>query len=182
MSGSGTLVSTFTRVNDWPSFSVKYESLSIVSKIYETARDEEGSAEKLAEDADKALEEAKKKSKDAHEALDQKKIWRKKVQKRHLFLSTEAMKEDNDELGKIFPLVIDLIIFSEDMVVVKQAKLDDKLKCKVCLENYGDNHPQVILITCGHHFCSPCISALQQKNCPTCRTRFTPAKILKVFD
>ena len=91
----------------------KYESLTIVSRIFENAREEEQEAEKEAKTAEtdlevarKTFEEAQKKAKDTKESLWQKKIWRKKVQKRHLFVSEMAMKEDNEDLGKIMLLMM----------------------------------------------------------------------------
>ncbi|CAG5099971.1 Oidioi.mRNA.OKI2018_I69.XSR.g16781.t1.cds [Oikopleura dioica] len=146
-----------------------------VNRIYEKAKDEEFSANKRAETSKKKVEEAKKslaeaeqEEKDADENLEAKKEWRKKVQKRRLFVTLDEAKEDNPEL--------------DDTILIKQSKMDDKLKCSVCFDLYDDNRPQVVLITCFHHFCEACINALQPKNCPKCRTRFTPAKVKKIFD
>jgi polyhydroxyalkanoate synthesis regulator phasin len=48
----------------------------------------------------KALEEAIKRAKTAHDQLNDKKKWRKIVQKRRLLVGKAAMKEDNSDLGK----------------------------------------------------------------------------------
>ena len=79
----------------------------VVQHIYDDARTDEDSAETVLENAVKNVAEAKLVLKKAEEteanavkSLDEKKEWRKTVQKRALFLAKEAMKEDNSDLGK----------------------------------------------------------------------------------
>jgi len=50
------------------------------------------------EDAENVLEHAKKLSKATHAELNEKKKWRRTVQKRTLFLATIALKDDNSDL------------------------------------------------------------------------------------
>ncbi|CBY34304.1 unnamed protein product [Oikopleura dioica] len=90
-----------------------------LNKIYAESRDEEGNAEtkpeiadmkvktsekalenakKVLEDAENALEHAKNLSKATHAELNEKKKWRRTVQKRTLFLATIALKDDNSDL------------------------------------------------------------------------------------
>ena len=78
-----------------------------VSTIHLIARAEEDSAERAVENdeeemkkAEKCLEEAKRKVENSRKILAAKKEFRKKVQKRQLFVSIIAMKEDNEELSK----------------------------------------------------------------------------------
>ena len=78
-----------------------------VQHIYEDARKDEDFAETAVENADAKVVEAKKvlvnsekTAAEAAQVLDEKKKWRKTVQKRALFLANEAMKEDNSDLGK----------------------------------------------------------------------------------
>ena len=88
--------------------------------IYERARKDEGIAEVKAEDAKKkvamakkALQEAKAEEDQACRELEKKIIWRKKVQKRSVLLTKNAMKEDNSDLGNIswnmVPLMLNLL-------------------------------------------------------------------------
>ena len=83
----------------------------MANNIYKKSRKEENEADIIVEKAEKeienckkALEAAEKKGKEAHE-LNEKKKWRKTVQKRTLFLANEAMKEaqhydhNNSDLG-----------------------------------------------------------------------------------
>ncbi|CAG5091111.1 Oidioi.mRNA.OKI2018_I69.PAR.g12860.t1.cds [Oikopleura dioica] len=149
--------------------------LANVQKIYERVRGEEENAEKAAKqakidliDAEQALEEAKKAVTETEETRVRTKDYRRKVQKRHLFLSEIAMKEDNEDLA--------------EMTFVNEAKLSDKLKCKVCNELFNDVREETIITSCSHKLCSVCYTSLEQKNCPFCRKRFAASKVVKVFD
>ena len=51
------------------------------------------------EEAKKALELAAKESSDAQIELNEKKKWRRTVQKKTLYLATIAMKEDNSDIA-----------------------------------------------------------------------------------
>ena len=77
-----------------------------VQLIYENARKDEDTAETRLENADKKvaearnlLEKATQNQINSDRSLEEKKKWRKTVQKRALFLANEAMKEDNSDLG-----------------------------------------------------------------------------------
>ena len=83
-----------------------------VSRIHLIARAEEDSAERAVENdeeemkkAEKCLEEAKRKVENSRKILAAKKEFRKKVQKRQLFVTVNVMKEDNEELGKTSLLI-----------------------------------------------------------------------------
>ena len=72
--------------------------------MYGESRHEEGKAETRVEDADKNLETCRKaleyaeiEAKNAHDELIEKKKWRRKVQKRTLFMTSVEMKKDNSD-------------------------------------------------------------------------------------
>jgi hypothetical protein len=57
-----------------------------------------------------------------------------------------------------------------------KERISDELSCPVCLEIQVCSHT---LVPCGHSFCSPCLTGLEQ--CPQCRTditQFVPARQL----
>jgi len=85
---------------------VKLERLTFANKVYKESRKDEDTAETMAENAAKEAETsreiykaAKRKVREANDELYEKTKWRKTVQKRTLFLASEAMKEDNSDLG-----------------------------------------------------------------------------------
>ena len=87
---------------------VKLQRHTIVNNIYTESRKDENKAEIEVETAEKEVESvrkkllaAEKKAKDARDKLNDKKKWRKTVQKRALFLAKEAMTEDNSDIGKL---------------------------------------------------------------------------------
>lgn len=144
----------------------KFYHDSVLGQIYAESREEEGEAELMVETSDenvdncrKALEEAIKRAKTAHDQLNDKKKWRKIVQKRRLLVGKAAMKEDNSDLES-----------------------ENEAECTVCFEIYGEgNRQKSAIIPCGHQACHGCLSSLLQKSCPTCRADFTDDKILKLF-
>ncbi|CAG5113278.1 Oidioi.mRNA.OKI2018_I69.chr2.g7397.t1.cds [Oikopleura dioica] len=157
---------------------MRYERAAVVNEIYEETRKEEGLAEerntnaaKKVEEAEKALEEAKLEKENAYEELQKIKEWRRKVQKRSLVLTKNAMKEDNN---------LEDSTDESDKNLVKDEP-DDKLKCKVCFEIFCDEHPEALVIPCGHRACFNCLSSLPQKTCPSCRAEFTEDKIFKIY-
>lgn len=85
---------------------MKLERLTFANKVYKESRKDEDTAETMAENAAKEAETsreiykaAKRKVREANDELYEKTKWRKTVQKRTLFLASEAMKEDNSDLG-----------------------------------------------------------------------------------
>ncbi|CAG5099710.1 Oidioi.mRNA.OKI2018_I69.XSR.g16647.t1.cds [Oikopleura dioica] len=155
----------------------KYEIVCIVNRIYEEARKYEGVAEEKVEDAKKkvatakkALEDAETEENKAREELEKNRNWRKRVQKRSLILTENAMKEENSDLDS-----------SDESDETNGEEENEKPKCKVCFELFGNDHPEAVLITCGHKGCFGCLSSLPQKTCPFCRADFTEDKILKVI-
>ncbi|CAG5091529.1 Oidioi.mRNA.OKI2018_I69.PAR.g13104.t1.cds [Oikopleura dioica] len=175
----------------------KYERLSIVNKIYEEARDEEDSAEEDVEEASEALEKAQndverikealqnaenaqQNAEEEHaaakEKLEEKKAWRKKVQKRALVLAEDAMKEDNRDLDDEDDSE------DEDCEEEEFEEEKDAYKCKVCFEFFDDEHQEAAIYPCGHKACFNCLSSLQPMVCPICRAPFAPRSILKLFN
>jgi len=158
----------------------KFFRQMVVQHIYDDARTDEDSAETVLENAVKNVAEAKLVLKKAEEteanavkSLDEKKEWRKTVQKRALFLAKEAMKEDNSDLET-----------DEEMKNSKKKKIDeeeDKLTCKICLEKFDDEHIEAAIIPCGHKFCYRCLDSIAPYNCPTCRAKFTMRKVYKLY-
>ena len=85
---------------------MKLERLTFAIKVYKESRKDEDTAETMAENAAKEAETsreiykaAKRKVREANDELYEKTKWRKTVQKRTPFLASEAMKEDNSDLG-----------------------------------------------------------------------------------
>jgi len=138
--------------------------------LYAESRNEEGDAENKVEAADKkvvacrkALEDAETEAENAREELNEKKKWRRIIQKRTLFMTTIEMKKDDADLEK-------------------KVKTEDGEACAVCFEIYGEGDRQKsAIVPCGHQACYGCLSSLPQKSCPTCRADFTTDKILKLF-
>ena len=86
---------------------VKFENLCTVNRICEEYGEEEKVAVKNAnkanqkiEELEKELEKAKRDGKDAHKEAENKKVLRRKAQKRSFFLTKAAMKEDECDIGK----------------------------------------------------------------------------------
>ncbi|CBY16286.1 unnamed protein product [Oikopleura dioica] len=163
----------------WTENFFKSEFLTLANNIYKKSRKEENEAEIIVEKAEKeienckkALEAAEKKGKEAHDELNEKKKWRKTVQKRTLFLANEAMKEDNSDLE------------TDDAEENKESRAenedktdgreDDDKSCKVCFEDYDKKEClRATVIPRGHQSCFKCLSSLPEKICPTCRAEFT---------
>ena len=88
---------------------MKNERVCLVNRIFEELREEEGAAQTIAEDAEETVENLRKKLKfaemaatAAHGELRRLKILRRKTQKRSLFLTQDAMKDDDSDLGTHF--------------------------------------------------------------------------------
>ncbi|CAG5105019.1 Oidioi.mRNA.OKI2018_I69.chr1.g1762.t1.cds [Oikopleura dioica] len=163
----------------WIDSKFKYDILAAVNQIYEELLEEEKAqknkrerAHKKVEDLKKQLEMAENDAVDADQELECVKVFRRKVQKRSLFLTKETMKDDNPDLDTT----------DEVKLVPEEKEVNEKLRCKVCFETYDEEHPQAAVIPCGHKACLNCLSSLPQKNCPTCRAEFTDDKIFKLFD
>ncbi|CAG5077908.1 Oidioi.mRNA.OKI2018_I69.PAR.g8841.t1.cds [Oikopleura dioica] len=103
----------------------------------------------------------------AQKDLEDKKKYRRKVQKRALLLANYVMKEDNNDL-------------ENDQQSEVKSEAEDR-KCKVCFEKYDDDHPEAAIFPCGHKSCYNCLTSLTQKICPICRAEFTGDKILKLY-
>ena len=108
------MVCLFQVVIKWKknTFLAKFERLTIVNIILKESRKEEDKHETKVEDANKeveicreALEAAEKRASDELDELNEKKKWRRTVQKRAFFLANETMKEDNSDLGIIYDLI-----------------------------------------------------------------------------
>jgi len=147
-----------------------FYKIGILNKLYEESRNEEGDAENKVvaantnvEVCQKALEDAENEAENARKELNDKKKWRRLVQKRTLFMTSIEMEKDDADLEK-------------------KIKADDSGKCVVCFEIYGEGDRQKSAIfPCGHQACFGCLTSLPQKSCPTCRADFTDDKILKLF-
>ncbi|CAG5106214.1 Oidioi.mRNA.OKI2018_I69.chr1.g2742.t1.cds [Oikopleura dioica] len=177
----------------------KYERAEIVNEIYKDVREEEGIAEKKAEDAKKKVAETAKMIKESEKVVNEAlknvekanaafidaqkaeeesnaelgkiKTFRRKVQTRSLFLTEDAMNEDNTTAEP-----------PEPKKSRKAPEEDNKPKCRICFELFDENHPKAVLTSCGHTACLNCLSSLPQKTCPSCRKKFTKRNILQVFE
>ena len=90
--------------------------LTVVTRIYQKAKDEEHAAKCKVEEFEGQIERLQKLKKSVKESIrkyqgdaktasqvhDEKRKWRKKVQKRNLFVTTDAMRADNSDLGRFF--------------------------------------------------------------------------------
>ncbi|CBY18623.1 unnamed protein product [Oikopleura dioica] len=159
-----------------------------VQHIYEDARKDEDSAETAVENADakvveakKVLENCEKTACEAAHVLDEKKKWRKTVQKRALFLANEAMKEDNSDLEDSDYEPEDGESEAAEEADEEHEFLLEKMSCKVCMEKFDDEHPEATIIPCGHKSCFHCLSSLPNKACPTCRAEFTMENVYKLY-
>ena len=172
-------------------------------KLMEEAKKKVEEGKKLVEEAKKMMEKAKKADEDAkteaaksNKELEKIKTFRKKVQKRSLFLTKDAMKEDNNDDGRIYQNFISAIVLittirllSKEILELAEPKRprtdreeENKPNCKVCFEVFDDNHPEAVLTTCGHKACYNCLFSLPRNSCPTCRKGFRKRNILKIYD
>ena len=46
-------------------------------------------------------------------------------------------------------------------------------ECPVCLNEYENNRYPIFLLPCKHIFCQECVSCLETKQCPLCRSEFS---------
>jgi len=166
----------------WTQDDLKFEILGIINTIYKESRKDENdaeidfeTAEKKVETIRKTLESAEKKAKDARDALNDKKKWRKTVQKRAFFFAKEAMTEDNSDIEN------DEEPRDEKADEPDERENDDN-SCKVCFGKYDKNEClRAAVIPCGHQSCFKCLSSLSEKNCPSCRAEFTDEKLMKLY-
>lgn len=60
----------------------------------------------------------------------------------------------------------------------------NKLLKQVQCSNCQDREKEIALKCCGHLFCSLCIDqqiSSRKRNCPTCRIKFTPGDVMRIF-
>ncbi|CAG5091109.1 Oidioi.mRNA.OKI2018_I69.PAR.g12859.t1.cds [Oikopleura dioica] len=64
----------------------------------------------------------------------------------------------------------------------KQNEDNEKPSCKVCFFPFDNDHPEAVIIPCGHKACFNCISKLPEKDCPSCRAKFSDENVYKVYN
>lgn len=141
--------------------------LKELEERFNSSEKEKKNLEKLKPENDKLKRENDDLNKEKEELSKQLKTVRKKVselqKKSHQLSALEKTQKELELDGALMKR--------------KLEKLKEEKKCKLCAIRKNN----CFLNTCGHVFCGQCIYSLGSKECPSCKTQFSPKYDVKVL-
>ncbi|CAG5091117.1 Oidioi.mRNA.OKI2018_I69.PAR.g12863.t1.cds [Oikopleura dioica] len=147
--------------------------------LYQRIRKEDDDCDARIGFATSSLSDAKKNLKKAKEAVA---IAKKELESEKLKGKTLRKLREKSAKRVLFVTQVALETVESEPKSKKPKTENEKPHCKVCFFPFDNDHPEAVIIPCGHKACFNCISNLPQKKCPSCHVKFTKNRVFKVFN